>query len=170
MKDYRASERRENLTDDRWTISPPPPPPSPLSPFFAPFSFLLFTSPFLSLFFYLGSLFGSRHPVISDASRRLRGLFDRATGSCREHQKPPNGNGSCPLDRDNSRDIAARQAGLSLFCFFSTAVVAASIICIYETDRDRGYVFFRYYRFLKSHSSSVLRCPSCSTYVHTVDM
>lgn len=84
---------------------------SPLFFFFAlcRFSCLSFSASALS--------FWIPPPCHPQREEEARALFDRAAGSCREHQEPSNGNGSCPLDRDKGMISAARQAGLSLFCF-----------------------------------------------------
>lgn len=97
--------------------------------------FLLFSPPFLfcspslllSLFFCLDSL--SLDPATLSSVTRgedSRALFDRAAGSCREHQEPPNGNDSCPLDRDKDAISPLVRLACLYFVFLCTTRGSAS--------------------------------------------
>lgn len=112
--------------------------PPLLFPHFFLFS-LSAAAPLVSLFF--APRLSSRIPSSCHPRReeKTRALFDCVVGSCREHQEPRNGNGSCPsLHRDKDAiSLLVEPACLYFVFLYNRGSVVPRLIEI--PDREECY-------------------------------
>lgn len=107
------------------------------SPFFL--SFFVFCCRSSCLSFFAPRLSSRIPPSCHPREEKTRALFDCAAGSCREHQEPRNGNGSCPSphrDKD-AISLLVKPACLYFVFLYNRGSVVPHLIEI--PDREECY-------------------------------